>query len=154
MQRFAAVMRDLAAYIEAERDLEHCDSCDPSCDAWLLDAERAREAVLGCLAVLDLTPVHARHDMPLRRYGQLTRILIECDTPAEFLGAFGVPERFPDHFRCHHSNRMARRVNLMINAFKQHLDALATLSDFADLIDANHIVIDADVCDSMISSAA
>ena len=154
MQRFAALMSNVAAYIEAERDLEHCNSVDPSCDHWIADAEQARKAVLVGLNTLDAAPVHARHDIPLRRYGQLTRLLIESDNPEDFRAVFALPDRFPHHFRCRGSDRAAARVNLLISAFTQHLNALATLCDFNDPIHAQAMGNDADASGLLISSAA
>lgn len=41
--QFGAVMRDLSVYIEAERDLEHCNSWDPALEAsWKQSARKPR----------------------------------------------------------------------------------------------------------------
>lgn len=134
--QFAAVMRDLADYIEAERDLEHCDSWDPACDAWIRDAERARTRVLDAIANLCAAPNQRREDQPLKRCAELARMLIECDSPEQVRDILALPGRFPHFFCCASDSPVARRVDLMVAAFRQHLGDLATLSDFAGMVEA------------------
>lgn len=131
-QQFTAVMRDLSAYIEAERDLEYCNSCDPACDAWITDAERARTRVLDSLVQLLATPVTRGEELPLRHFGIITRNMIASDNAHDFRKALCLPEQMARLFRSCGDALPARRINLMITSFRQHLADLAALSDFAD----------------------
>ncbi|GLK63699.1 hypothetical protein [Paracoccus kondratievae] len=138
---FTTLMRDLADYIEAERDLEHCGSWDPACDAWIRDAERARAHVLDAITALRGTPVCRREDLPLQRYAGLAQMLIESDSPEQVRDILALPDRFPQVFRCAGTGPVARRVDLMVAGFQQHLHALATLEDVADMVEADYVVI-------------
>ncbi|WP_051416257.1 hypothetical protein [Paracoccus sp. J55] len=140
--QFGAVLRDLSAYIEAERDLEHCDSWDPACDAWIRDAERARTRVLDGITALRVAPIRRREDLPLRRCADLAQMLIESDSPEQVRDIIVLPERFPDVFRCTSDGPVARRVDLMVAAFQQHLNALARLPDFTGMVEADYVVIE------------
>ncbi|MFC3087894.1 hypothetical protein [Tabrizicola soli] len=153
-QCFIAVMRDLSAYIEAEQDLEHCDSFDPACDAWISDAERARTCVLDRLALLHVAPVRRREDIPLRHFGKVTRLLIESETPEAFGQALALPSQFASFFKCHGDSATARRVNLMIAGFQAQLRNLETLADFAAPVAAEYCGIDADEADALMAPAA
>lgn len=153
-QHFVAVMRDLSAYIEAERDLEHCDSFDPACDAWIADGERARMHVLNSLSLLHAAPIQRREDIPLRHFGNLTRVLVESETPEAFCRALALPMQFAMFFQCHGDSATARRVNLMISAFQRHLRDLATLADFAPVIASEYAGIDAEDTDALMAPAA
>lgn len=152
--QFAAVMRDLSAYIEAERDLEHCGSWDPACDAWIRDAERARARVLDGIVGLRGTLVCRREDLPLRRCADLARMLIESDSPEQFQTLLALPDRFPHAFRCAGTDLVARRVNQMVAGFQQHLNALATLEDVTGMIAADHLAIEPDASNLMLAPAA
>ncbi|WP_199262359.1 hypothetical protein [Paracoccus binzhouensis] len=152
--QFGAVMRDLAAYIEAERDLEHCDSWDPACDAWIRDAERTRVRVLDGITALRGTPVCRREDLPLRRCADLARMLIESDCPEQVRDMLALPDRFPDFFRCAGDGPVARRVDLMVAAFQQHLHALARLPDFTGMVEADDLAIEPDAPNLMLAPAA
>ncbi|WEJ79881.1 hypothetical protein EQ718_06045 [Paracoccus versutus] len=147
-------MRDLSAYIEAERDLEHCDSWDPACDAWIRDAERARVRVLDGISALRVAPTCRREDLPLKRSAELARMLIESDSPQQVRDILALPDRFPSFFRCAGDSPAARRVDLMIAAFQQHLRSLATLSDFTGMIEADHLAIEPDASNLMLAPAA
>jgi len=152
--QFGAVLRDLSAYIEAERDLEHCDSWDPACDAWIRDAERARTRVLDGITALRVAPIRRREDLPLRRYADLAKMLIESDSPEQFRDILALPDRFPQVFRCAGTGPVARRVDLMVAGFQQHLHALATLEDVADMVEADYVVIAPDAPATMLAPAA
>ncbi|SIR24328.1 hypothetical protein SAMN05421641_1335 [Paracoccus thiocyanatus] len=152
--QFGAVMRDLAAYIEAERDLEHCDSWDPACDAWIRDAERARAHVLDAITALHGTPVCRCEDQPLKRLGQMAQMLIESDSPEQVRDILALPDRFPHAFLCAGTDPVARRVNLMVAGFQQHLHALATLEDVADMVEADCFVVEPDTPATMLAPAA
>lgn len=136
--QFGAVMRDLSAYIEAERDLEHSGSWDLACDAWIRDAERARARVLDRITALRAAPSQRREDLPLRRSADLAQMLIESDSPEQVSDILALPDRFPHFFRCGSDSPVARRVNLMVAAFQQHLHTLATLSDFTGMIESDY----------------
>lgn len=140
--QFGAVMRDLSAYIEAERDLEHCDSWDPACDQWIRDAERARAHVLDAITALRGTPACRCEDQPLKRLGQMAQMLIESDSPEQVRDILALPDRFPDAFRCASDSPVARRVNMMVAGFQQHLHALAHLPDFTGMVEADYVVIE------------
>ncbi|WP_374292909.1 hypothetical protein [Paenirhodobacter enshiensis] len=140
--QFSSVMRNLSAYIEAERDLEHCDSCDPACDAWIRDAEQARADVLEAIAALRAAPNRRLGDLPLRRCAYLAKMLVESDNPEQVRDILALPDRFPDLFRCAGDSLVARRVDLMVANFQQHLNALAHLPDFTGLIEADYVVME------------
>ncbi|WP_081614930.1 hypothetical protein [Paracoccus sp. N5] len=152
--QFAAVMRDLADYIEAERDLEHCDSWDPACDAWIRDAERARVRVLDGISALRVAPTCRREDLPLRRHADLAQMLIESDSPQQVRDILALPGRFPHVFRCAGDGPVARRVDLMVAAFQQHLRTLTTLSDFTGMIEADYLAIEPDASNLKLAPAA
>ncbi|WP_323716416.1 hypothetical protein [Paracoccus aminovorans] len=151
---FASVMRDFSAYIEAERDLEHCDSWDPACDAWIRDAERARTRVLDAIANLCAAPNQRREDLPLRRCADLAQMLIESDSPEQVRDILALPVRFPDFFRCAGTGLVAGRVDLMVAAFQQHLHALARLPDFTGMVEADDLAIEPDAPNLMLAPAA
>ena len=151
---FIAVMLDLSAYIEAESDLEHCDSFDPACDAWIADAERARARVLNSLSLLHAAPVQRREDIPLRHFGNVTRLLIESETPEASCEALAMPTQFARFFQCHGDNATARRVNLMIARFQDQLHDLAMLADFAPAPSAEYAEIGGDKADTLMAPAA
>ncbi|WP_018000618.1 hypothetical protein [Paracoccus sp. N5] len=151
---FTTLMRDLADYIEAERDLEHCGSWDPACDAWIRDAERARARVLDAITALRAAPTRRREDLPLRRCAGLAQMLIESDSPEQFQTLLALPDRFPHAFRCAGNGPVARRVDLMVASFRQHLNALARLPDFAGMIEADYVVIEPDASNLMLAPAA
>ncbi|WP_017998955.1 hypothetical protein [Paracoccus sp. N5] len=152
--QFGAVMRDLSAYIEAERDLEHCDSWDPACDAWIRDAERARAHVLDAITALRGTPVCRCEDQPLKHLGQMAQMLIESDSPEQVRDILALPDRFPDAFRCASDSPVARRVNMMVAGFQQHLHALATLENVADMVEADCFVVEPDTPATMLAPTA
>ncbi|WP_051476519.1 hypothetical protein [Paracoccus sp. J39] len=151
---FTTLMRDLADYIEAERDLEHCGSWDPACDAWIRDAERARVRVLDGIAALRGTPVCRSEDLPLRRCADLARMLIESDCPEQVRDMLALPDRFPQVFRCAGTGLVAGRVDLMVAAFQQHLHALARLPDFTGMVEADDLAIEPDAPNLMLAPAA
>ena len=140
--RFTTMMRDVAAYIEAERDLAHCDSWDPACDQWIRDAERARAHVLDAITALRAAPTQRREDLPLRRCADLAQMLIESDSPEQVRDILALPDRFPHAFRCAGNGPVARRVDLMVANFQQHLNALAHLPDFTGMVEADYVVIE------------
>jgi hypothetical protein len=152
--QFGAVLRDLSAYIEAERDLEHCDSWDPACDAWIRDAERARTRVLDGITALRVAPIRRREDLPLRRYADLAKMLIESDSPEQFRDILALPDRFPQVFRCAGTGPVARRVDLMVASFQQHLHALAALEDITGMVEAEYFVVGPDEPATMLAPAA
>ncbi|WP_323715971.1 hypothetical protein [Paracoccus aminovorans] len=152
--RFTGLMHSFSAYIEAERDLEHCGSWDPACDAWIRDAERARTRVLDAIANLCAAPTRRRADLPLRRYAGLAQMLIESDSPEQVQTLLALPDRFPQAFRCAGNDPVARRVDLMVASFRQHLNALARLPDFAGMIEADYVVIEPDASNLMLAPAA
>ncbi|RDD70150.1 hypothetical protein DVR11_17820 [Paracoccus versutus] len=147
-------MRDLADYIEAERDLEHCGSWDPACDAWIRDAERARTRVLDAIADLRAAPTCRREDLPLKRSADLAQMLIESDCPEQVRDILALPDRFPDFFRCAGDSPVSRRVDLMVAAFQQHLRTLATLSDFTGMVEAEDPAIEPDDPLTLLAPAA
>ncbi|WP_052362579.1 hypothetical protein [Falsirhodobacter sp. alg1] len=151
---FGAMMRNLSAYVEAERDLEHSGSWDPACDAWIRDAERARTRTLDSLAQLDATPLERREDQPLKRLSKMAQMLIESDTPEAFRNTFALQGYFPDLFRCANTSPMGRRTNQMVAAFQQHLNALRTLPDFTDAIEADHAETEQDDPGHLMAPAA
>ena len=137
-QRFIAVLQDLSAFIEAERDLEHAGGFDPAFDGWFVDAERAREQMLGALCDLERVEVCRREDLPLKRVGLLTRLLIESDTPTRFGQLFSSLHRRPDLFSCSGQGLIPSRINLMIDAARLRLNDLARLSEHIDMIRADN----------------
>lgn len=151
---YTSMMRDFAAYIEAERDLEHCDSWDPACDAWIREAERARTRVLDGLATLLATPLERHEDQPLNRLGQMAQMLIESDAPELFRDAIALQASFPDLFRCADTSLIGRRTNLLIAAFQQHLHDLTTLPEFMETIEADEAEINVDDPDYLMAPAA
>ena len=152
--QFGAVMRDLSAYIEAERALAHRDSWDPACDAWIRDAERARTRVLDGITALRAAPTRRREDLPLRRCADLTQMLIESDSPEQVRDILALPDRFPHAFLCAGTDPVARRVNMMVAGFQQHLHALATLEDVADMVEADCFVAEPDTPATMLAPTA
>ncbi|WP_435165493.1 hypothetical protein [Falsirhodobacter sp. 1013] len=151
---FSKVTCNLSAYIEAERDLEHCSNWDPACDAWIRNAERVRTRVLDSLAQLDATPLERREDQPLKRLGKMAQMLIESDTPEAFRNTFALQDYFPDLFRCTDTGPTGRRTNQMVAAFQQHLKALSELPDFMDAIEVDPAEITADDPDYQMAPAA
>ena len=154
MQNFRKVTCNFGAYIEAERDLEHCDNWDPACDAWIRDAERARARVLDVLAELNATPLERHEDQPLKRLSKMAQMMIESDTPEAFRNTFQLRDYFPDLFRCADTGPTGRRINQLIAAFQQHLNALSELPDFTDAIEVDHAETDWDDPDHLMAPAA
>ncbi|WP_323010523.1 hypothetical protein [Paracoccus sp. (in: a-proteobacteria)] len=152
---FTALMYSFSAYIEAERDLEHCGgSWDPACDQWIRDAERARARVLDGITALRGTPVCRREDLPLRRYADLAKMLIESDSPEQVQDILALPDRFPDFFRCAGDSPAARRVTQMVASFQQHLHALATLEDVVEMVEGGCFMVESDAPATMLAPAA
>lgn len=154
MQEFRKVTCYFGAYIEAERDLEHCGSWDPACDAWIRDAERARTRVLHYLAQLDATPLERHDDQPLKRLGKVAQMLIESDTPKAFRNTLALRDYFPDLFRCTDPGPAGRRTNQLVAAFQQHLNGLSELPDFMDTIEADRAETERDNPDHLMAPAA
>jgi len=154
MQEFRKVTCNFGAYIEAERDLEHCGSWDPACDAWIRDTERARNRVLDGLAKLCSTPLERHEDQPLKRLGKMAQLLIESDTPKTFRDTLALQAYFPALFRCADTSPIGRRTNQMIAAFQPHLNALSALPDFMETIEADHAEINRDDPDYLMAPAA
>jgi len=151
---FGDMVRNLSAYIEAERDLEHCSGWDLACDAWIRDAERARNRVLDSLAQLDAMPPERHEDQPLKRLGKMAQLLIESDTPKTFRDTLALQAYFPALFRCADTSPIGRRTNQMIAAFQPHLNALSALPDFMETIEADHAEINRDDPDYLMAPAA
>lgn len=151
---FTAMLGDLSAYIEAERDLEHCDSWDPACDAWIRDAERARARVLDGITHLRAAPNQRREDLPLKRCADMAQMLIESDSSRQVRDILALPVRFPHLFRCAGDSPVARRVDLMVAAFQQHLRTLASLPDFTGVVEADLSAIEFGMSDHMFAPAA
>jgi len=151
---FGTMMRDLSTYIEAERDLEHCGSWDPACDQWIRDAEFARARVLDKITTLREAPTRRREDFPLKRCADLAKMLIESDSPEQCNTILALPDRFPHFFRCASDSPVARRVNLMVSAFRQHLHTLATLSDFTGMVEAGAVSTERDEPVTLLAPAA
>lgn len=154
MQSFRNVMCNFSAYIDAERDLEHCGNWYPACDAWIRDAERARSKMLDSLAELDAAPPERREDQPLKRFGKMAQMLIEIDTPKAFRDLLALRDYFPDLFRCTDTSPIGRRTNQLIAAFQQHLNALRSLPDFVDAIEADHAETEQDDPNYLMAPAA
>lgn len=152
--QLAAVMHDLACYIEAERDLAQSGSWDPACDAWIRDAERARVRVLDGIAALRAAPTQRLEDLPLRRCAGLAKMLIESDSPEQVRDILALPDRFPLVFRCAGDGPVARRVDMMVANFQQHLNALACLPDFAGMIDEGNAVVEPETPETMLAPTA
>lgn len=152
--QFGAVMRDLSTYIEAERDLEHCDSWDLACDAWIRDAERTRVRVLDGIIALRAAPIRRREDLPLKRNANLAQMLIESHCPKQVRDILALLDRLPHLFRCAGDGPVARRVDLMVAAFQQHLNVLARLPDFTGMIEADDLAIEPDAHNLMLAPAA
>lgn len=151
---FGDMVRNLSAYIEAERDLEHCGSWDPACDAWIRDAERARTRVLDSLAQLDATPFERHEDQPLKRLSKMAKMLIESGTPEGFRNTFALQSYFPDLFRCADTSPMGRRTNQLIAAFQSHLHALAALAEIMDATKVDRVKTERDDLDYLMAPAA
>ena len=132
---FAAVLQALSAYIDSERDLEHVDSFDPAVDNRVMDTERNRVALFAALDRLTRAL-----DVPLRRMGMVTRLLIDCETSASFFNLLKSVDQHADLFACPGEDPVARRLRLMIDAAKTQLNALAQLAEHSDVIDVEFTV--------------
>lgn len=134
-QAFSAMTLLLAALIEAERDLEHSGSWDIACDAWLRDAEAAREALLKNLAQVISLPRKRAEDRPLQGMAMLIRALVVSENAIEAaqLAAFATDSEAL--LRCHGDTPLARRVDAYLETAQQQLVALRALPDYAFMID-------------------
>lgn len=134
--RFAAMLPLFTGWIEAERDLNHIDRWDIAFTGWLRDAEQARRDFAEALDVLCGTEVERIEDRPLRTTARLIRALIESDTPDVFAQLCRLPSLCPEQFRCRGKGPGTVRVNLLIHEAFLRIDALATLPDCLDPIEA------------------
>lgn len=132
---FSAMTLLLAAHIEAERDLEHSGSWDIACDAWLRDAEAAREALLDVLARLIALPLERSEDHPLRSMARLIHALVVSDNGMEAAQLEALSVDCEALLRCHDDTPLARRVNGYLETAQQQLMALRALPDYACVID-------------------
>lgn len=137
---FAAMLQALSAYIDSERDLEHVDSFDPAVDNWVADAERNRVAMFAALDRLRDTRLTRALDVPLRRMGMVTRLLIDCETSASFFNLLKSVDQHADLFACPGEDPVARRLRQMIDAAKAQLNALAQLAEHSDVIDVDFTI--------------
>ncbi|WP_128255388.1 hypothetical protein [Falsirhodobacter deserti] len=151
---FGAMMRNLSAYVEAERDLEHCGSWDPACDMWIRDAEHARTHVLDAIASLRGAPIRRAEDLPLRRCAAVAQMVIESDSPRHVRDILLLPDRFPHAFRCASNGPVARRVDLMVASFQHHLHALGALADIMDTVEADCCTTEPDAPETMLAPTA
>lgn len=132
---FAAMTLLLAAHIEAERDLEHSGSWDIACDAWLRDAEAAREALLDVLAQIVALPLERAEDHPLRSMARLIHALVVSDNGMEAAQLEALSVDCEALLRCHDDTPLARRVNAYLETAQRQLMALRALPDYACMID-------------------
>lgn len=132
---FSAMTLLLAAHIEAERDLEHSGSWDIACDAWLRDAEAAREALLDVLARLIALPLERSEDYPLRSMARLIHALVVSDNGMEAAQLEALSVDCEALLRCHDDTPLARRVNGYLETAQRQLMALRALPDYACVID-------------------
>lgn len=132
---FGALIADLRCHVEAERDLEHAGSWDLSCDAWLTDAEAAREAALAAVARVDALPVERAEDRVLRHAARLTGALIEADSALDFGHHHSRIEACALRFATG-ADPLSRRLALMMDVLSEVITSLRDLPDYADTIDA------------------
>lgn len=132
---FSAMTLLLAAHIEAERDLEHSGSWDIACDAWLRDAEAARQALLDMLAQVISLHRERAEDRPLQGMAMLIRALVVSDNAIEAaqLAAFATDSEVL--LRSHGDTPLARRVDAYLETAQRQLVALRALPDYACMID-------------------
>lgn len=151
---FGDMVCNLSAYIEAERDLKHCDSWDPACDAWIRDAKHARDRMLDAIGSLQDAPNHRVEDLPFRRCAELAKMVIESDSPKHIRDILALPDHFPNAFQCASNGPVARRVDLMIASFQHHLHALGALTEIMDAIKVDHAEINWDDPGHLMAPAA
>lgn len=134
---FSAMTLLLAAHIEAERDLQHSGSWDIACDAWLRDAEAAREALLDVLARVIALPLERPGDHPLRSMARLVHALVVSDNGMEAAQLEALSVDCEALLRCHDDTPLARRVNAYLETAQRQLMALRALPDYAFMIDGS-----------------
>lgn len=79
---FTQLLQVQAAFIQAERDLEHVGhSQDPAYKEWLKDAEGAQEHLTVCLRDFHALPVETIEDRPLQRMASLIDEMLGNDEP-------------------------------------------------------------------------
>lgn len=129
---FSRLLVDLAAFIEAERDIEDVDIWDPAFMGWVRDAEHARQQVRGRLRALRGTVLHRREDGPLLRMARLIEAMIATEELGAFLARYHHLQRDRSAFRCPGNGAVAQRVNQLLAAGLSRIDDLVTLGCFAD----------------------
>ncbi|WP_164885881.1 hypothetical protein [Paenirhodobacter populi] len=134
--RFTTLLPMLSAHIEAERDLAHVNRWDTAFIDWLAEAEQTRADLEAALNALCETEVQRLEDKPLLRMAMLTRMMLASEDAQEFLQLHCLPQRMPSMFRCAGDHPVATRTNLLLSEALSRLDALASLPDYLDPIEA------------------
>ena len=129
---FSRLLVELAALIEAERDIEDVDIWDPAFVGWLRAAEHALARVKNRLRLLCATGVQRRGDGPLQRMAGLIGAMIATDEPGMFLARYQELRRDRSSLRCPGDGAVARRVNRLLATGLSRIDELAGLSCFVD----------------------
>lgn len=135
-QHFSRLLCDLAALVEAERDIEDVDVFDSAFSSWLRDAERTQDSVsIGLRAVLN-SPIQRHEDRALQRVAFALHALLGTEAPGEFMRIYNLVLRFPAAFVCEGRGAVAHRTSQMLATMRMRMDDLSSLATFNDDFDA------------------
>lgn len=129
----------LTVAIEAERDLDHGNGCDPAIDHWLREAECAWGAVNDVGKALRAAPVTRADDRPLVAMAGIADAIMNSETMSD-LGAAHNQLRAATFIRQQLGRKhITNRINEMLDQCHAHLLQVAELDfyqpvcDFEDL---------------------
>lgn len=131
-RNFSHLLVELAAFIEAERDIEEVDIWDPAFMGWLRDAEHARKQVTRRLRALRGSVRHRREDGPLLQMARRIEAMIATEEPGAFLAQYRDLQHDRAGFRCPTESAVAQRVNRLLATGLSRIDELVALACFAD----------------------
>lgn len=137
--KFSRFVGALAVAIEAERDIENGQWCDPAFDGWLAEAEAAWEqATEHCRQTYE-APMVRPSDVPLRRMARHLNWTLGCESQAELRSAQRVIAGHPGLFDWQGSDPVSHRVSLLLSRARGQFDEICSLDMLESLVDASPI---------------
>lgn len=125
---FSRLLIDLAAYIEAERDLADTgNSLDVAFSGWLREVEEAQERVTTLLCEIHQLEARRPEDRPLQRMCLVLDELLGSENPEEFDRLHRMLGWCEELFTCKGTNAVARRVTHMLEIGRRRIDEVAAL---------------------------
>lgn len=132
---FSKLLGALAVSIEAERDIEDVDACDPSIDHWLRDAERAWATVSEIGATLCAAQLRRETDRPLVAMVQIMNALMEAQSQGEFDAAQKRLSLMSCHPTISGHGATERRITQMLRQCHVHLNTMIGMESYQPAVD-------------------